>query len=136
MQPPTLSSSAWEIPRDHLTGHGPSETVAWVYISLEGRGYAATSSHLVGDPPERLGVLDHDVPAPCLHRPSFPEPLHRPANGDALGPDHQGELFMGVMRVEAVSSNVGHDPLRLRKLKDEARQPGWHLLEAHVGDPP
>src|ERR671920_194503 len=136
MQPPTISSSAWEIPRDHLTGHGPSETVAWVYISLEGRGHAATSSHLVGDPPERLGVLDHDAPAPGLHSPSLPEPLHRPANGDALGSDHQGELFMGVVGAEAIASFAGHDPLCLHQLNDEASQPGRHLLEGYILDPP
>jgi Methylenetetrahydrofolate reductase len=34
----------------------------------------STSSHLVGDPPERLGVFDHDTPAPGLHIPSLPEP--------------------------------------------------------------
>src|SRR5215203_890976 len=28
MRPPPLSRSAWKIPRDHLTGHGLSETAA------------------------------------------------------------------------------------------------------------
>src|SRR5215218_3390029 len=41
---------------------------------------------------------------------------------------------MGVVGAEAVASFAGHDPLCLHQLKDEARQPGRHLLEAHVGD--
>ena len=55
----------------------------------------STSSDLVGDPPERLD-------GPGLH-----EPLHRPANGDALGPDHQGELFMGVVGAELAGGPGG-----------------------------
>ena len=76
-------------------------------ISLEG----STSSHFVGDPTELLGVLDLDALAPGLYGPGLPEPLHRPANGDALGPYHQGELFMGVVGAEAVASFAGHDPV-------------------------
>src|SRR3712207_9235763 len=76
-------------------------------ISLEG----SASSHFVGDLAERLGVLDHDAPAPGLHGPGLPESLHRPANGDALGPDHQGELFMGVVGAEVVASFAGHDQI-------------------------
>src|SRR5215212_1990670 len=41
---------------------------------------------------------------------------------------------MGVVGAEAVASFAGHDPLCLHQLKDEARQPGRHLLETHVGD--
>src|SRR5215211_6092089 len=41
---------------------------------------------------------------------------------------------MGVVGAEAVASFAGHDPLCLHQLKDEARQPSRHLLEAHVGD--
>src|SRR5215210_6216525 len=109
MQPPPLSRSAWEILATILPAMGRLKQWQLLRISLEG----STSSHLVGDPTERLGVLDYDAPAPGFHGPGLPEPLHRPANGDALAPDHQGELFMGVVGAEVVASFAGHDPLCL-----------------------
>src|SRR5215210_1095511 len=84
MQPPPLSRSAWEILATILPAMGRLKQWQLLRISLEG----STSSHLVGDPAERLDVLDHDAPAPGLDGPGLPEPLHRPANGDALGPEH------------------------------------------------
>src|SRR5215217_7149682 len=109
MQPPPLSRSAWASLATILPGMDRLKKWQLLRTSLEG----STSSHLVGDPLERLGVLDHDTPAPGLHGPGLPEPLHRPANSDALGPDHQGELFMGVVGTEAVASFAGHDPVCL-----------------------
>src|SRR5919112_27349 len=128
MRPPPLSPAlALKSPATILPTTSRPKQWQLLRTSLEG----STSSHLVGDLIERLGVLDHDAPAPGLHGPGLPEPLHRPADGDALGPDHQGELFMGVVGAEAVASFAGHDPLFLHQLKDEARQPGRYLLEAH-----
>src|SRR5215208_4497715 len=91
--PTTSRPKQWQLLRTYLEG--------------------STSSYLVGDPPELLGVLDHDASAPGLHGPGLPEPLHRPAYGDALGPDHQGELFMSEVGAEAVASFAGHDPVCL-----------------------
>jgi hypothetical protein len=78
--------------------------------------------------------MDVDVAVAQLHR-SLPSQLvQRPGHGLPSGPDHGGQLPVGVAGGDLVA--VGCDEtLTLQETQDRAREARWDLLVGDVRDP-
>src|SRR5918997_567418 len=89
----------------------------------------------LGDTLQGLQILDKDPAVPELHATLRTQPTESSGNGLPVGPDHGGQVLVGVAGRYLVALR-GHQPLALDEPQDLARQPARDLLEGEVGEPP
>ena len=128
MRPPPLSPAlALKSPATILPTTSRPKQWQLLRTSLEG----STSSHLVGDLIERLGVLDHDAPAPGLHGSGLPEYLQEELLWkDAFELVHEEDLPLLYFLVSLVMEEPGASESAEVRFRDAGGE--WALMDVCV----